>query len=228
MCEERKSRKSGKSEVAGFLIRRRLVERQRIVGGAETRGEALREGPAPPCRALPRSPRFARPFAENCTRGSVGAAERDRSPRKSRRGGRWASVRARRALTPRVMVRENCLADTSRFPPPITGEGNTLAIRAFRSRGSAGCSLSPVPCTRSSREGCAPGGPGRRRARDRPGNDAKPGRGGGPARLGTVVSCPTARAARPGAKRRDTPTPAVRAVRRSLVYAAPRGDGCSR
>src|SRR4051812_11020899 len=32
-------------------------------------------------------------------------------------------------------------------------------------------------------------------------------RGGGPARLGTVVSCPTARAARPGAQRRDTPTP---------------------
>src|SRR5215216_5940326 len=30
-------------------------------------------------------------------------------------------------------------------------------------------------------------------------------RGGGPARLGTVVSCPTARAARPGAQRRDMP-----------------------
>jgi hypothetical protein len=30
-------------------------------------------------------------------------------------------------------------------------------------------------------------------------------RGGGPAALGTVVSCPTQRAARPGAQRRDTP-----------------------
>jgi hypothetical protein len=40
------------------------------------------------------------------------------------------------------------------------------------------------------REGCAPEGPGRRR-------DSGYRRGGGPARLGTAVSCPTARAARP-------------------------------
>src|SRR5215216_631245 len=33
--------------------------------------------------------------------------------------------------------------------------------------------------------------------------------GGGPAALGTVVSCPTQRAARPGAQRRDTPKTAV-------------------
>jgi hypothetical protein len=56
------------------------------------------------------------------------------------------------------------------------------------------------------REGCAPGGPGRRRHRGYRG-------GGGPARLGTVVSCPTARAARPGAQRRDTPRTAVRSAR---------------
>ena len=31
----------------------------------------------------------------------------------------------------------------------------------------------------------------------------------GPAQLGTVVSCPTARAARPGAQRRDTPNSVV-------------------
>src|SRR4051794_14510011 len=35
---------------------------------------------------------------------------------------------------------------------------------------------------------------------------------GGPARLGTVVSCLTARAARPGAQRRDTPESALRAL----------------
>jgi hypothetical protein len=42
-------------------------------------------------------------------------------------------------------------------------------------------------------------------------------RGGGPARLGTVVSCLTARAARPGAQRRDTPKPAVQAVAVSQI-----------
>jgi hypothetical protein len=41
----------------------------------------------------------------------------------------------------------------------------------------------------------------------------RPWRAGGSPPLGTVVSCPTARAARPGAQRRDTPEPAVRAAR---------------
>ena len=57
------------------------------------------------------------------------------------------------------------------------------------------------------REGCAPGGPGRRRAWRMRKDRAERLRGGGPARLGTVVPCPTARAARPGAQRRDTPSP---------------------
>src|SRR5215213_10878297 len=73
------------------------------------------------------------------------------------------------------------------------------------------CAEWTTTCRRLSelREGCAPGGPGTRRpARAVDFDEKKPGRAAvGPARLATVVSLPTARAARPGAQRRDTPEP---------------------
>ena len=57
------------------------------------------------------------------------------------------------------------------------------------------------------REGFAPGGPRRRCAREMVSDDWNAWRTGGSAPLATVVSLPTAREARPGAQRRDTPAP---------------------
>jgi len=62
---------------------------------------------------------------------------------------------------------------------------------------------------REMREECAPGGPGRRRraARGLRGGEMAGRAAAGPAPLGTVVSCPTARAARFGTPAPNTPKP---------------------
>src|SRR3954466_8494876 len=63
----------------------------------------------------------------------------------------------------------------------------------------------PSATVRGLREGFAPGGPRHRRARAGPPIGKISWRGGDSAPLATVVSLPTAREARPGAQRRDTP-----------------------
>src|SRR5215216_4157058 len=102
-----------------------------------------------------------------------------------------SSVCARAALTRRL--RAATLSQPRErvdFTPSVRYSGPVSAVP---------CNLSPVTCCcvrdarPEGRDGAATGLCG----------------GGGPAPLGTVVSCPTARAARPGAQRRDTPKPAV-------------------
>jgi len=94
---------------------------------------------------------------------------------------------------------------------PTRGGGQRMrcsgSARNDRSRGvgrwSAGCPLYPAVRVRDARP---EGRDGAARVRSS-GIASTARRGGGPARLATVVSLPTARAARPGAQRRDTPTP---------------------
>jgi len=129
----------------------------------------------------------------------------------------------------RRAVREGGLPEVpaTGFNPPRPGARNELGSAQMLAWESAKADFGPLSprfqppgrwwpnerCVRDARpEGrdAAARAPGRR---DR----ADGGRGGGPARLATVVSLPTARAARPGAQRRDTPRSRGSAVERPVV-----------
>jgi hypothetical protein len=122
------------------------------------------------------------------------------SPRSAGEGEHSARTKLRFALSGRER------SEPSSLPQIVLGEG---PARSARERASRGGGLARMTL----REGCAPEGPGHRRAASMVRNRHRGLRGGGPARLATVVSLPTARAARPGAQRRDTPNSAGKLAR---------------
>jgi hypothetical protein len=106
-----------------------------------------------------------------------------------RRCAGWVSRRCRSA------VREGGLPEV-----PAAGFNRRMAADRWKFRRRI------APLRSRLREGCAPGGPGRRRrVRGCRGSARMRGAAGGPARLATAVSLPTARAARFGAPAPNTP-----------------------
>jgi hypothetical protein len=139
------------------------------------------------------------------------------------RGRHWRAPRG--ALSPvRLFARSSQRRPT---PPPTSGEGCVRSSGRLDGHGCQGmrCVLpSPAVCGRGaggegSARSATPFAVQPFRVRNARPQGREPGAephgsivrlcGGGSAHLGTVLSCPSARAARPGAQRRGTPKPVV-------------------
>ncbi len=205
--------------VLGLSASRTATGNRTPKGGTGDRRDVREPSPPPDLSLVPRDGR--RPLPQ--LRGRGGARARFCA----RNQGSCTTERPSPRPPPRSFLAERGRqADRARTPPPLPyGDGNRGCRQVVYGRGGRGVRAPcgpgrPVRCRSplsarkfarggagggALREGCAPAGP-----RTRSGGATAVSltrRGGGSAPLATVVSLPTARAARPGAQRRDTPKP---------------------